>query len=179
MNILEDLKRGTLDRFLVTPVWRGALIAGPIANAAVSALVQAGVIIGVGTLLGADYEGGVVAVAVLIAASLLLTAPFASFSNAVALTARQEETMIGLANFVALPLTFLASGFMPLDLTPNWIQTAAKFNPVNWALEAGRQALSASPDWGAIGIHLGLLALVGTALFALATRAFRSYQHSI
>jgi ABC-2 type transport system permease protein len=52
MNILEDMKRGTLDRFLVTPVWRGALIAGPIANAAVSSLVQAGVILGVGMVDG-------------------------------------------------------------------------------------------------------------------------------
>ena len=53
MDILEVMKRGTLGRFLVTPVWRGALIAGPIANAAVSSLVQAAVIFGVGSLLGA------------------------------------------------------------------------------------------------------------------------------
>lgn len=179
MDILEDMKRGTLDRFLVTPVWRGALIAGPIANAAVSSLVQAAVIFGVGSLLGAHYEGGIAGVAVLIVASLLLTAPFAAFSNAVALTARQEETMIGLANFVALPLTFLASGFIPLDLAPNWIQTVARFNPVNWALKAGREALSAAPDWGLIGIRLGSLVVVGAVLFTLATSAFRSYQRSI
>jgi ABC-2 type transport system permease protein len=33
---------------------------------------------------------------------------------------------------------------------PDWMQTAADFNPVNWAVEAGREALTASPDWGSI-----------------------------
>ena len=36
---------------------------------------------------------------------------------------------------------------MPLNLAPAWIATSRPFNPVNWAVEAGRQALTDGPDW--------------------------------
>src|SRR5215212_1531429 len=99
-------------------------------------------------------------------------------SRAVALTARQEETLIGVVQFIALPLTFLSAAFMQLSLAPGWIQDVARFNPVNWAVEAGREAVSKGPDWGFVLGRLGLLAAV-TALFIwIATRAFRAYQRS-
>ena len=50
--------------------------------------------------------------------------------------------------FLMLPLSFLSVTFMQKDLMPDWMQTAPRFNPVNWAVEAGREALTASPDWG-------------------------------
>ena len=64
------------------------------------------------------------------------------------------------------------------DLMPGWMQTAADFNPVNWAVEAGRAALSASPDWGEIALRAGLLATLLAAMTAFAVRAFRAYQRS-
>ena len=38
---------------------------------------------------------------------------------------------------------------MQLSLTPDWMQTVAKFNPVNWAVEAGRAAAIAAAPTGA------------------------------
>jgi len=62
---------------------------------------------------------------------------------------------------------------------PGWMQTAADVNPLNWAVESGRAAVSASPDWGEIAIHTGLLtAFLALGAF-LAVRAFRSYQASV
>jgi ABC-2 type transport system permease protein len=46
------------------------------------------------------------------------------------LLARKEETVIAASNFVLLPLTFLSSAFMQRDLMPGWIQTVARYNPV-------------------------------------------------
>ncbi len=55
----------------------------------------------------------------------------------------------------------------------------AKFNPVNWAVEAGREALAASPDWSFVLARVALL--IGLTILAtgFATRTFRSYQRSI
>jgi hypothetical protein len=39
-----------------------------------------------------------------------------------------------------MSLTFLSGAFMQLSLAPHWIRSIAKFNPVNWAVEAGRAA---------------------------------------
>jgi hypothetical protein len=48
------------------------------------------------------------------------------------LMVRQRETLIGAVTLVLPPLTFLSSALMQQSLVPHWIQTVAKFNPVNW-----------------------------------------------
>ena len=53
--------------------------------------------------------------------------------------------MIAVSNFVLLPLVFLSSVFMAQALMPGWMQGVAKYNPVNWAVEAGREGLAAGP----------------------------------
>ena len=87
--------------------------------------------------------------------------------------------MIAVSNFVLLPLTFLSSVFMAQALMPEWMQSVAKYNPVNWAVEAGREGLAASPDWGVVFLRMGWLALLTVVCTWLATRAFRAYQKSI
>jgi ABC-2 type transport system permease protein len=96
-----------------------------------------------------------------------------------ALLARKEETVIAASNFILLPLTFLSSAFMQRDLVPGWIQSVARYNPVEWTVQAGREALTASPDWGLVLSRAALLAALCVACTWLATRAFRAYQHSI
>ena len=52
-------------------------------------------------------------------------------------------------------------------------------NPVNWALEAGRSAMSASPDWARVLAQGGGLALLAIAVTALSVLTFRAYQKSV
>jgi len=68
---------------------------------------------------------------------------------------------------------------MQQDLMPGWMQTVSKFNPVNWAVEAGRQAATGAIDWGYIGVRAGLLVALLALAVAFATRAFQSYQRSV
>ena len=84
--------------------------------------------------------------------------------------ARQRETVIGAVTFVQLPLTFLSVALMQRNLLPGWIRTSAKFNPVNWAVEAARAAAMQRTDWGLVAGRIGLLLglLLVSALFCLA-----------
>ncbi|MGH9446953.1 MAG: ABC transporter permease, partial [Terriglobia bacterium] len=59
------------------------------------------------------------------------------------------------------------------------IRTVERFNPVQWAVDAGRMALSAHPDWGAVLPRAGLLVALSIVSAWLATRAFRAYQRSV
>jgi ABC-2 type transport system permease protein len=68
---------------------------------------------------------------------------------------------------------------MQASLVPHWIRTVAKFNPVNWAVEAGRAAATQHTDWGLVGSRLGLLAALAFASAAFAAWAFRKYQRSL
>ncbi len=178
MGTIEDLDRGVMDRFLVAPVARASLIIGPMAQVAITIAVQTVIITGLALAVGATFPGGVAGIAALMVVSILLGAAMAAVSHAVALTTRQEESLIGLSQMIVLPLTFLSGAFMQLSLAPDWIQTVARYNPVNWAVEAGREAVSANVDWGFVAGRMGMLAALAVACVLLATRAFRSYQRS-
>lgn len=179
MGTLEEIERGTLNRFLTTPVSRAALINGNVGQQAVSTLVQSVIIVLLGRLGGAHYPGGYVGLLVLVAASILLGTVFGALSNALGMLVRQRESIIGVNTFLLLPLTFLSSAFMAPALMPAWMRRVAELNPVNWALVSGRSAMSTSPDWGVVlGRGGALLALAVLAVW-LSTRTFRSYQKSV
>ena len=179
MGFVEDMHRGVLDRVLVSPVWRGALNAGSLLYAILTLAVQVLIIIGIGLAAGASFANGVGGVAILVLVACLLGGSIAALSNGLALVAKERETLIGAVTFVTLPITFLSSTFMQQDLVPGWVHAIARFNPVNWAVEAGRSAASEHTDWTLVGTRIGLLAALLLVSGAIATRAFNAYQRSI
>ena len=179
MGFIEDIHGGVMDRQLASPVWRGALNAGTVLYTAVTIMLQTLLIVLLGLALGATYAGGVAGVLALILIGGLLGASFSSLSNGVAVLARQREALIGAVTMVVLPLTFLSTALMQKSLMPSWIQTVAKFNPVNWAVEAGRSAAIQQTDWGLVAIRVGLLAGLALVCATFAARAFTHYQRSL
>ncbi len=179
MGYVVDMERGVMDRFLVSPVRRGALIGGELIYQAGMTLLQSLIILGLGFLAGARFNGGVVSIVVFLVSVMLLGTAFASYSNALALILRTQNAVIGAVNFVVLPLTFVSSTFMPVNLMPQWMQTVARYNPVTWAVEIGRQTLSSSVDWSVVGVRLAALLALTLICAWLSTRAFRSYQRSV
>lgn len=179
MGIINDLDRGVMDRFLVSPARRGALIAGRLAQQTIVSTVQSLIIVVLGLILGASYPGGVGGVVVMFVVAILLGTGFGALSIALGLLLRREESVIAAVQFVLLPLTFLSSVFMAQNLAPGWIQTVAKFNPVNWAAEGGREVVGADVDWGLVLSRTAYLAAFTLVCAFLATRAFRVYQRSV
>jgi ABC-2 type transport system permease protein len=179
MGLIDDIDRGILDRFLASPTHRSSLIVGRLVQDAISLLVQACVIGGIAWLLGAHFASGPLGYAVLVGCAVLLGATFGSLSNALALVLRQRESVIGANQFLVLPLTFISGAFMPLALAPDWIAAVARYNPLNWAVEGGREALAAGPDWSFIVMRMAWLVALALVAAMVATRAFRSYQRSL
>ena len=128
---------------------------------------------------GARFGGGAAGVAITFLAACLISVVIASFSNAMALLLRQQEALIGLSQFVILPLQFLSSAIMDTRVAPAWVRHVARYNPVDWASTAARDALSAHTDWGAVWSRLGSLLALAVVVAWLATHAFRSYQRSL
>jgi len=179
MPVIEDLDRGVLDRFLVSPVRRSSLISGRLVQGALTIVIQSLIIIVLALIVGATFDNSIAGVAVLILVSILIGSAFGSLSIALALLARQEQTVIAVISFLQLPLTFMSVTFMQKDLMPEWMQTVSDYNPLNWAVEAGRAAVSADPDWGWIAGRAGLLVAFLLLCGFLAMRAFRTYQRSV
>jgi len=179
MTVLEEIDRGIMDRLLVLPLHRSAIINASVIMQSLMTTVQSVIIVVLGWLAGAHYPGGLPGVLVLIATSVLIAIVFSAFSNTVGMLARQRETIIGINTFLLLPLTFLSTAFMATALMPHWMRVVAGGNPVNWALVSGRTAISASPDWARVLVQGGGLALLAIGVTALSVLTFRAYQRSV
>lgn len=174
MGLINMLERGIMDRFLVSPMRRGSLIAAGVAQSVVVIVIQSLVIVGIAFAVGARFSA--TSVLLQLALASLLGGAVTALSDGLALVARQEETLIGAVQFVVLPATFLSSGMMSANLLPGWIQDVARFNPVNWAVAASRATGS---DWSLVATRAGLLAALLVACSVLATRAFGVYRRAV
>ena len=175
---IQDMDRGVMDRFLTSPTNRAAMIVSTLVYQSILAVAQSLVVLGIAFWAGARFEGGVVGILLLLLGVVLLTAVFCSLSNAVALLAREQTALIGISQLITLPLMFLSSAIMNTKLSPEWVQNVAAYNPFEWAVIVGRQALSATPDWASLWFHALLLAALAVVMAAWATSAFRTYQRT-
>ena len=179
MGTMEEIERGTLNRFLVTPVRRGAIMNANVIEQAVSTTVQSLIIVLLAWASGARYPGGPAGVLVLIAMAVLLGTVFSAMSNTVGMLVRQRETIIGLNTLLLLPLTFVSTTFMNEDLMPPWMRVLTGYNPVNWAVVAAREALAERPDRGDVWLPAVGLLLLAVLMVWLSTRTFRTYQKAV
>ena len=179
MTMIEEIERGTLNRFLVSPASRIGIMNATVAEQSVSTSIQTIIILLLGLAGGASYPGGVGGCAVLVVGSILVGVVFGALSNLTGMLLRSREAIIGVYTFFMLPLIFLSSAFMQTKLMPGWMQAIASRNPLNWVVQVGRSVLSASPDWGAIAVRCGGLLALAVICVALSVYTFRSYAKNV
>jgi ABC-2 type transport system permease protein len=178
IGVIQDLDRGIMDRFLISPIQRPAIILGRLLSVSLVIVIQSLILFGLGACLGARYSGGIGGVAILLISAVLLGTPIGALSIAMALLLRKEESIIGAVNFILLPLTFTSTVFMAQNLMPEWMRPVARFNPVNWSVEAARHALQADASAMVILVRLAALGAFAAISAWIATQAFRVYQRS-
>ncbi len=141
VGLVNDIENGMFEKVLVTPMNRTAVFAGKTAAEVFRIAIQITIILGLGSVLGAEIASGVVGAAGIVAVGVLFSLWFVAFSNALAILTRdQESTIIG-ANLLQFPLLFLSSAFLPLATLPGWIQTFARLNPVTYGIDAARSLM--------------------------------------
>jgi ABC-2 type transport system permease protein len=94
--------------------------------------------------------------------------------NALALLTKHHDPVIITVNFLTTPLMFVSSVMMPLQLATAWLQTAARFNPIDYAVRAVRALVITGYDWTAILPGLLVLGVLASLGVTLATLAFQT-----
>jgi ABC-2 type transport system permease protein len=179
MAMVADLDRKFVERFLATPIARVSLVLSQIVRSALTAALQAVIILVVAMALGVRVHAGVAGWIVVLLVAMLVNAAFAGFSQGLALLTRRDATMITLANFIGLPLLFLSSTLIAKSQMPGWMQGAAAFNPVDWGVKASRAVVLPGTDWGTVALHLGYLAALCAVTATFADWTLRVYQRSL
>jgi len=173
MGTLIDIDLGYLDKMLVTPVNRNAIILGRIGGDVVRVVAQTIIIVLIVSLMGVGFTTGFAGFITAITIIVLMVIGFAGISNILALRIRQHELFIMVINFFTLPLIFLSSAIMPMVMLPDWLQTVANYNPITYASEGVRTLMNTGFDWVVLGksfIVLGGVALVIMVITAILFR---------
>lgn len=179
MATIEDLDRRVIERFLATPASRLSIVLSQIVRTAITSAIQALVILVVGLALGVHIHAGAAGWLIVLLTSSLVGTAFGGFSHGLALIVRQEASMIGIANFLGLPLLFLSSTLQAPSLIPHWMRELMRYNPVNWGVIAARDAVLPGTPWGNLVLHLGLLLALSVISATFATWAFRAYRRTL
>ncbi|MCL5942720.1 MAG: ABC transporter permease [Actinobacteria bacterium] len=173
MGMVNDMDAGLLDKFLIAPIRRSSILLGKVVADATRMGLQAFLIIALSFIMGARFKTGILGVLAMIAIAVLFGIAWAGISNVVALRTRNAELTMLIGILITFPVLFLSTGFMPAMLLPSWLETAARFNPITYLVDALRALVNEGWDWTAIwqalAVTLGLAAVTLTA----ATRAFR------
>jgi ABC-2 type transport system permease protein len=171
--IIWERDLGVAHKLLVSPAFRGALVAGKAVTAGLRSLVQAVVVIAVAALLGVELRLAPVAVLGVVVAVFLGGALFATFSLIVACLVKTRERFMGIGQVLTMPLFFASNAIYPLDIMPGWIRAVARANPLSYLVDALRALMVAGGE-SAFGLGVDFLVLVAVlvALLAVASRLY-------
>ncbi|MEU8358305.1 ABC transporter permease [Nonomuraea sp. NPDC048882] len=170
-TLLVELIGGAMERLLVTPLNRTAMLVGKSAKAMLTLLVQAVLIIALAIPLGFElHAAGVLAG---LAQLVLFGVGLGAFSLVLAIKSAPGGTLFYIVSqSIVFPLLLLSGVLLPLETAPGWLQTAGRFNPITYIVDAQRALFAgdlASPSvlYGtaaacavaAVGLYLGNRAL--------------------
>jgi ABC-2 type transport system permease protein len=160
-SLIDDIRTGVIERFLVTPVKRPAILLGRVLRDAIILLVQCILITLVAIPFGLSVNLYGFLFSLLLYALIGIT--MASISYGFALIYKIEDPLAPTLNTIALPVSLLSGIILPLALAPIWLQDVAKVNPFSYAVNATR-ALFAG-NFQSVGIIegfviIGVLAII-------------------
>lgn len=175
LSVVDDMKRGIMDRFRSLPMSRSSVLLGrTLADVVVNSLTVTIMVI-VGILVGFRFEGSFWGAAAGIALMLFMGFAFSWVAALIGLSASSVET-VQTAGFIWLfPLTFASSAFVPIDDMPTWLRTFAEYNPVSITVDALRSWFNGTPvgdaGWQAFAWSLAILLVFMTLSVAKFRRA--------
>ncbi len=176
VSLLREISAGTVDKMLVSPVSRVAIVLSRVLHSAVQVIAQAIIILLVAWAMGSSINFNPIYLLLGMLVVFLLGVGFAALSNGFAITLQREEPLVMIGNMMTLPLMFFSSALVPEQFMPDWIQYASVLNPITYAVEAVRAVISSSPDLSLYVKGFVVMLVFAGATLAWAVTAFNALR---
>lgn len=170
-SIIESRRLGIHDRALAGPVTPGALVAGETLSLLLVSVVQAALIVGVGTFAFGVAWGDPLAALTLMGLWALVGTGAGVLAGTVFRTAEQS-TSIGVT--VGMVAGMVGGCMWPLEIVPGWLRTLGHLVPHAWAIDGWVEVLSRGGDLGSIRAEVAVLAVFAAALLGAAAMRLRA-----
>jgi ABC-2 type transport system permease protein len=164
---------GVLQRYLVSPAPRSALVLGKALSASVRALSQAAIVYVLALLLGVDIDLNPLSILGVVVVIALGAGLFSTFSLVIACIVKTRERFMGIGQVLTMPIFFASNAIYPLSLMPPWLRVVSHLNPLTYEVDALRSLMliSAASEYGLL-LDFGVLLTTTAALTAIAARMY-------
>ena len=165
---------GVLQRYLVSPAPRSALVLGKAMSAGVRALSQALIVYILALLLGVGIDLHPLSILGVAAAIVLGSALFSTLSLIIACIVRTRERFMGIGQVLTMPIFFASNAIYPLSLMPRWLNIVSHFNPLTYEVDVLRTLMlvKGTSDYG-LPLDFAILLATTVVLTAIAARLYR------
>jgi ABC-2 type transport system permease protein len=170
-GLVDLIRAGYVERILVTPVSRVALLLGLVLRDVLTLLVQSTILVLLALAMGltVNLPGLLLTFGLMVLTGVLM----ASASYGLALLLKQEDALASVTNTLSTPLMLLSGITLPLTLAPAVIRSIASFNPLAYEVTAARALFIGNFSDSAIlvaALSIGGLAVLS---FTWAVRSLR------
>ena len=138
--LVEDIESGVFKRYQSMPISRWAIILAPMNVGALRVLLQSGLILFIGIIIGADPVVGNIGFLIVLSIAFIWGMGFAGYSVAAGVKSGSSQGAQA-ATFLFFPAIFLAPTFVPREALKGWLETAAAYNPTTYVIEAMRAVM--------------------------------------
>jgi ABC-2 type transport system permease protein len=164
---------GVLQRYLVSPAPRSALVLGKALSAGVRALSQGLIVYVLALLLGVGISLNPLSILGVAAAIMLGSALFSTLSLIIACIVKTRERFMGIGQVLTMPIFFASNAIYPLSLMPEWLRAVSHANPLTYEVDALRALMltNGTSDYGLL-LDFGVLLAATAVLTAIAARMY-------
>ena len=141
LNIIWERDMGLLQKLLVSPTPRLALVLGKMGSAGVRGLAQAVIVFLFALVLGVPLILTPATIASVIFIVMLGAGFFTGLSMIIASIVKTRERFMGIGQVITLPLFFASSAIYPIAIMPAWLQAVAYLNPLSYMVDGLRALL--------------------------------------
>jgi ABC-2 type transport system permease protein len=173
-SLIDELRSGVIERFLVTPVKRSSILLGRVLRDASVLVAQCILITVVAIPFGLSVNSAGFLLSLVLYAMIGIT--MASMSYSFALIYKSEDNLAPTLNTITLPISLLSGIVLPLVLAPIWLQNIAKINPFSYAVDASRELFAG--NFQSIDIIEGfvIIASLGIIMFSWSLHSLKKIE---
>lgn len=139
-SLFEEKRQGLLRRIRVAPVGLVHIYLGKLLGAVIVGLIQIGLLLSIGRFAFHVYLGQSWVALFLLA--ITYATSIAAMSLILGFMIRNAEKLGGISIISALSMSAFSGCWWPIEMTPDWMQTAANFLPPGLALKTFHRIIS-------------------------------------
>lgn len=157
LYIIMDRDTGILQKLLVTPTPRLALVWGKMMSAGVRGLSQSLIIFLFAFILQIQLHMTVLSIIGVIVIVMLGAGFFTGLSMIIASIVKTRERFMGIGQVITLPLFFASNAIYPISIMPAWLQAVARVNPLSYMVDGLRALMLTTGNTGMVSVDIGVL----------------------